>query len=134
MHISDTESCISKRTTAGNQRLSGHRMQQWLLSTLAIGKVTSIMHSVRCLFFIRASFNLHLEATHIPGTLNHLADVVSRDNLAFLYSQVPAAPLSRTSIPPQLVSLLVVNPIDWTSPDWSQQFGTCFLQAWPHQH
>ena len=109
------------------------------MATVAIvnsgySKVTSIMHLVCCLFFIRATFNLHLEATQIPGAFNHLADAVSHDNIAFLYSQVSAAPLSRTSIPPQLVSLLVVNPIDWTSPDWSQQFGSCFPQAWPHQH
>ena len=97
-------------------------------------RVTSIMHLIRCLFFIRVRFNLHLEATHIPGALNHLANADSCDNIAFLFSRVSAAPLSQTPIPPQLVSLLVVNRIDWTSPDWSQQFGTCFLQAWPHQH
>ena len=92
-------------------------------------RVGSIMHLLRCLFFIRARFNFHLEAVHIPGAHNHLADAISRDNLEFLYSQVPTAAGSQTLLPAQLVSLLVLRPIDWTSPDWSHQFGSCFQQV-----
>lgn len=92
-------------------------------------KVAQIMHLLRCLFFIRARFDLHLEAVHIPGVQNGLADAISRDKLDLLFTQVPAARESQVHLPRELVSLLVDNPVDWTSPTWSQRFRSCFLPA-----
>ena len=89
-------------------------------------KVTRIMHLLRCLFFIRARFDIELEAVHLPGSENLFADAVSRDKLSVLFTQVPAAKESQTPVPSELVSLLVDSSIDWTSPAWSQQFGSCF--------
>ena len=89
-------------------------------------KVARIMHLLRSLFFIRARFDIHLEAVHIPGAQNILADAISRDKLELLFTQVPAAQGSRVCLPMELVSLLVDNPVDWTSPSWSQRFGSCF--------
>lgn len=88
-------------------------------------RVPAIMHLLRCLFFIRARFNICLRAVHIPGVCNALADAVSRDNLAFLFSQIPEAVSCRTLIPPALCALLLDQP-DWTSPRWTQLFGSCF--------
>ena len=89
-------------------------------------KVTRIMHLLCCLFFIRARFDIDLEAVHLPGSENLFADAVSRDKLSVLFTQVPAAKESQTPVPSELVSLLVNSSIDWTSPAWSQQFGSCF--------
>ena len=90
-------------------------------------KVPGTMHLLRCLFVIRARFELQLEAVHIPGDHNHLADAISRDKLSVLFSQVPAARELRSTLPSSLVSLLMDNQIDWTSPTWSQRFGSCYL-------
>ena len=54
-------------------------------------KVPQIMHIIRCLFFIRARFQLDLHAVHVPGVENVLADAISRDNLHILFTQIPGA-------------------------------------------
>ena len=92
-------------------------------------KVQAIMHLLRCLFFIRARFNIYLRAMYIPGEGNVLADAISRDNLDILFAQVPRAAVSRTILPPQLSTLLVHSQPDWMSPHWTQLFGSCFPLA-----
>ena len=54
--------------------------------------VPQIMHTLRCLFFlIRAHFGIKLQAVHVPGKDNELADAISRNNLHLLFSQlIPA--------------------------------------------
>ena len=69
-------------------------------------KAAKIMHVLRCLFFIWANFDLYLEAVHLPGVHNQLADAISRDNLDVLFSQVSATHHSRSPLPPVLVSLI----------------------------
>ena len=69
-------------------------------------RVPPIMHLLRCLFFIRAPFQINLWATHIPGIENTLADAISRDNLPVLYSQVPESVNCRSPVPLPLISLL----------------------------
>ena len=78
-------------------------------------RVPAIMDLLHCLFFIRARFNICLRAVHIPGVCNGLADAVSRDNLTFLFSQIPEAVACCTLIPLALCALLINQP-DWTSP------------------
>ncbi len=39
------------------------------------------MHLARCLAFIAAKFDFHMEATHIKGVVNTQVDALSRDNL-----------------------------------------------------
>ena len=92
-------------------------------------KVPQIMHLLRCLFFIRARFDIALEAVYVPGESNLLADAVSRDKLSILFSQVPAARQGHTPLPPSLLTLLADSLPDWTSPTWSQLFGSCFPPA-----
>ena len=89
-------------------------------------KVVRIMHLLRCLFFIRARFQFSLEAVYLPGEANQLADGISRDRLSFLFSQVSQVSRQPTQVPPALVSLLVTEQPDWTSPAWSQLFCSCF--------
>ena len=94
-------------------------------------RIPQIMHLTRCLFFIRAHFEMDVVAQHIPGAENTLADTISRNNLSLLFSQVPDSTTSQTQIPPNLLSLLVEDQPDWTSPAWARLFGSCFPQESP---
>ena len=89
-------------------------------------RVPRIMHLLRCLFFIRARFNVELIASHIPGKVNCLADAISRDQLAVLFSQVPSALWNLCQLPTPLVSLLLDQHLDWTSHNWRASFEACF--------
>ena len=80
-------------------------------------KAARIMHLLHCLFFIRARFDFQLEAVHIPGVQNQLADAISCDRLSFLFTQVPAARESQVHLPPDLVTL-------WLAASWT---GHCQL-------
>ena len=86
----------------------------------------NIMHLLRCLFFIKASYHLSLRVVHIPGKQNVVADAISRNLLSTLSVQVPAPLPSPSPIPKQLMELLVEVQPDWTSVDWAQLFGSCF--------
>lgn len=48
-----------------------------------------LMHLLRCLLFIEASYNFVLVAAHIPGVHNELTDDLSCDHLS---SFLPKAP------------------------------------------
>ena len=92
-------------------------------------RVPQIMHLLRCLFFVRARFQIELWAVHIPGMDNIVADAISRNNLSLLHSQVPGSFGQQSPIPPPLLALLVGRQLDWTSVSWTQQFSNCFRQA-----
>ena len=87
-----------------------------------------IMHLLRCLFFIKAHFQMEIKVSHIPGIKNTQADAISRDLLGVFFSQVPAASPSPTSVSPPLLALLVESQPDWTSPHWATLFRNCFQQ------
>ena len=55
-----------------------------------------------------------------------MADAISCNNLVYLLSQVPEAASRRTVIPAALLTLLVEQHLDWTSPAWMQLFKNCF--------
>lgn len=97
-------------------------------------KVPRIMHLLRCLFFIRARFNIALSASYLPGVYNSLADAVSRDALHSFFMQVPLATSGQCAVPRILMELLVDQPPDWTVPSWIRQFRNCFQQEWPRRH
>ena len=40
-------------------------------------RVQGILHLLRCLFFIRAHYGIHIRPVHIPGNKNVLADAIS---------------------------------------------------------
>ena len=75
-------------------------------------RVPQIMHLLRCLFFIRAHFQMSLHAVHTPGHLNSVADAISRNNLTYLLIQVPTAAHAQDRIPPTLLELLVTQQPD----------------------
>ena len=43
-------------------------------------RVQGILHLLRCLFFIRAYYGIHIRAVHIPGSKNSLADFIYSKN------------------------------------------------------
>ena len=92
-------------------------------------KSPAMMHLLRCLFFIRALYQITLWAVHVPGIHNGVADAISRNHLAILFSQIPGAYRTPTPIPPTLLELLVVQRPDCTSHSRSQSFRRCFQPA-----
>ena len=92
-------------------------------------RIPEIMHLLRCLFFIRARFQVEVWATHTPGVQNGMADAISRNNLHYFLSQAPDAQCPRIAIPPALVALLVEQRPDWTSQTWTRLFETSFQLA-----
>ena len=79
-----------------------------------------IMHPLRCLFFIKAQFQIELSISHIQDSDNTQADTISCDQLPQFFSQVPEAEPSSRPMNPALVALLVEHQPDWTSPTWAQ--------------
>ena len=92
-------------------------------------RVPQIMQLLRCLFFIRAHFQIDLWAVHVPGVENTLADAISRNNLLLLYSQVPGSRDTRSLLSSHLLDLLTDLRLDWTSRDWTRRFSSCFQQV-----
>ncbi len=108
---------------------SGRAVQVHCDNTGAVAVVTSgysrapaIMHLLRCLFFIRAHFQISLWATHTPGADNTMADAISRNHLSQFFLQAPEARRHRVPIPQPLVDLLVEQQPDWTSRLWTRLF------------
>jgi len=65
------------------------------------------MHLLRCLFFVRAHFQMKVTAVHVPQVANTLADAISCNNLLTLFSQVLGVAGRKAAIPADLLSQLV---------------------------
>ena len=91
-------------------------------------KDPQMMHLIRCLFFVLATWDISLYACHIPGVLNIVADAISRDNIPLLFSKVPDADRNAVPIPADLVQLLLTHQPDWTLPTWKRLFNSCLQQ------
>lgn len=57
------------------------------------------MHLVRCLAFLRAKFHFALYGEHVSGSLNELADALSRDKMQYFLNNYPQAHLQPTALP-----------------------------------
>lgn len=83
-----------------------------------------LCHQLRCLFFISASYEFELCATHTPGVENVAADALSRNNLSAFFMQMSTAARSPTPVPVELqVGLSVAQP-QWRCRDWTTWFST----------
>ena len=87
-----------------------------------------VMHLMRSLFFITASFSISITPQHLPGYHNQAADALSRDNLSRFHSLIPQAALLPTPIPLPLSELLVSLRPDWTDKSWSTLFPITLLR------
>ena len=87
-------------------------------------KNQEIMHLLRCLFFLEASFNFSVSGAYLPGRLNELADDLSRDRLSSFLQKAPHMQSQPTQVPQLLRDLLLGSKPDWTSPSWRGMFNT----------
>ena len=92
-------------------------------------KAKGLMHLLRCLAFVEAQHQCHIQPTYINTKANHLADDLSRDNLASFLSKVPSASPTPAPISSSLLELLLDPQADWISPSWRHQFSSIFRQA-----
>ena len=89
----------------------------------------SIMHLLRCLFFIEASFDIVLSAAYLPGRQNELADHISRNNISpplLLAYNMQSGPLH---VPTPLKELLMGTKPDWTSAAWTEMFNSTLKEV-----
>ena len=92
-------------------------------------KDPTVMHLVRCLSLIEATYDFTIVSEHLPGKHNSLADALSRDNLAYFLSYHPQAQPDPTPIPIQLRKSLTSERLDWTSKNWASHFKTTISKA-----
>ena len=76
----------------------------------------TLVHLLRCLFFMAVHFQVHFRATHIPGAVNNAAIALSHGDLPRFLQVVPEAASQPAPIPQHLVDLLVREQPDCTSP------------------
>ena len=74
---------------------------------------------LRCLYFYTAYYQFDYQAEHVPGTMNTVADALSRGNLNLFYS---LAPQVVNSVVPPAIQDLIVHRTDWESADWTTLF------------
>ena len=91
------------------------------------------MHLMRCLAFFQAKFHFTLYAQHISGSLNDLADALSRDRLHYFMANHSQALNQLTALPPELLDLTIVRKPDWMSQTWTELWKATFAQDWCHQ-
>ena len=84
------------------------------------------MHLLRCLVSVEAAHNGFIHPIYINTKANHLADDLSRDNLASFLAKVPDANPCLTTVPWTLLDLLLDPKADWLLPDWRHQFSSTF--------
>ena len=78
-----------------------------------------LMRLIRCLFFVEASFNFKLSATHLPGRLNTAADCLSRNRMSEFFNLFPQALVTPVMVPPEVSRILLDRSLDWPSPSWN---------------
>ena len=84
------------------------------------------MHLLRCLVSVEAAHNCFIHPIYINTKANHLADDLSRDDLASFLAKVPDANPCLTPVPWTLLDLLLDPKADWLLPDWRHQFSSTF--------
>ncbi len=88
-----------------------------------------IMHLLRCLTFVEASYNMHIDSIYIDTHSNHLADDLSRNRLLSFLSKVPLADPLPSPVPSPLLDLLLDQQADWRSTAWRVRFNSTFSRV-----
>ena len=87
------------------------------------------MQLLRRLFFIQAFYYFELFVVHVPGAQNGWADAILHNNVSFFsLLQASLAVGQQATVSRPLCQLILEQQPDWTSPAWTQLFGTCFQQ------
>ena len=92
-------------------------------------KDKTLMHLLRCMFFITALHEVRIHASHLPGDRNVAADALSRNRVIDFLQVVPGAERYPTAIPWPLIDLTVREQPDWTSTHWAKLFSDCCMRA-----
>ena len=127
--------CSVWGTTWGSHQVICHCDNQAVVACLRsrTSRVTHIMHMLRTLAFIEASFSFCLTPQYIDTKSNHLADDLSRNLLSSFLSKVPQADPRATPLPTHLLDLLLDHTLDWASPLWLQRFSATSGTGSPHR-
>ena len=88
----------------------------------------SLMHLLRCLFFLEAYYQFELVASYLPGEANTLADDLSRDRRSAFLLKAPDKQKEPSQFPQQLPELLL-EEVDWTSRRWTRIFTASLTAA-----
>ena len=81
-----------------------------------------VMYLLRCLWFLTAYFDIELNAEHIAGADNCTADHLSRNQMQFFFFLHPQVSLLPVPLPPQLLQMVTVQDLDWTSTGFNRIF------------
>ena len=84
----------------------------------------TLMHLLRCLFFMEAKDQFQSTAQHVQGRLNVAADAQSHNHLSTFFSQLPAADPHPSPLSPSMVDQLTDVTATWTSQPWTRRFTT----------
>ena len=88
----------------------------------------SLMQLMRCLALLAAKCNFIFSSCHIQGKNNVLADALSRNKSSVFLSSYPQAQACPTPLPPTLLSLLLLEKPDWTSPSWTKMLTSILIK------
>ena len=92
------------------------------------------LHMLRALALIEARHCFHLQPQYINTRANHLADDLSRNNIASFLFKVPNADRDPVHTSAPLLALLLDPTAVWVSRPWLRQFADIFRQVSPQQH
>lgn len=81
-----------------------------------------LSHLLRCLFVYAAHYHFTLEAQHVPGHHNQIADALSRNNMFLFHRLHPQAVPVPEHIPQEAIQMAMMINTDWTSQTWRTLF------------
>ena len=85
-------------------------------------KDLSLVHLLTCISFYATYYHFTLQAQHVPGTHNQIADALSRNNMlpfSFLHPQTVPVP---EPIPQEAIQIAMMTNTDWTRQTWRALF------------
>ena len=88
-----------------------------------------VMHLLRCLWFFTAYYDIVIRIQHIPGSSNLAADYLSRNQLPKFFSCVPQASPLPIPLRPEVLHLVAMGCLDWTSPDFKELFSVITVKG-----
>ena len=92
-----------------------------------------LMRLLRTLFFFCAAYDCSVSAQHVAGIHNEAADALSRNNLSRFMSFHPPAHMCPSTLPPELLEIVLDRSLLWTSPSWTRLFAAILNAVWHPQ-
>ena len=92
-----------------------------------------LMRLLHTLFFFCAAYDFSVSAQHVAGIHNEAAEALSRNNLSRFMSFHPPAQMCPSTLPPELLELVLDHSLLWTSPSWTRLFAAILNVVWHPQ-